>query len=1059
MAIQDVAEVGRGLETGDVAPAERRALATWLREAVTAEIAALEAGGGAQKHELLAGQLLDSLGPQQAVYAFVVADALRIPEDSSGRLAVGNMEYEASVVGMQGNRVTVQVTSRDVVPPSISRGILTIDETQLLRKLGEALDNATTNDGLTPAAVNVFHPNGHTLERVDLPTTPELAKLVGETRTVVEQACGSRITYIWGPPGTGKTYAIAHLVAALVERGDRVLVTSHTNAAVDSALYAAIKTEENSEGPLARHDVLAKGHLIRLGRTMDAKVPTSVLLEGAVEERSKLLQQRIAELDAQAKPFADRRAQCRAALREWEALDQVERQLDGARKAVTAAETNRSRAKSSLDRQKAVVQEANGSIEKAQGAWFGRKGKVARAEQALAVAQRKVASAEQQLRAVEARWGEALRLTEELDKDAAERRRRCSTLPAVEGLRVDDADLQERLRLIDSEREELRDEIGHLVDRVLGEAQVIFATLTKLYMGREINEQKFDVVIIDEISMALPPLVFLSAGKGERVVLVGDFKQLPPIVRGKNEVSQSRLGKDMFHRAGVAVEGEPSRSSRVLTRLMTQRRMLPPIADLARHLAYGPGGIEDDLSVMRRASPDWMSFLPESPLVVVDTADLHCWSGKQAQTMSRFNLYSATLSVELAAIAAAHMPPPSSADRPPVGIVTPFAAQRRLLTKLVNEMDLSKWVLAGTVHTFQGSEAELIIFDAVLDEPYWTAGLVTPKLAPELVRDLNVAVTRARSKFVLVASSEWMNQRAKPATALGMMWSFMKDHADLVSALELVEETFTRRVSTASQTSGGWTVPLKGDAPKHELLDEDSFFPRFFDDIDAADETVFGLAPFFGEYRWPQVEPHIAAALDRGVEVTLVTPPLSETKNRGYVDGVVGHLRRLGAVVVHASGLHGKDLIIDKRIVYTGSLNWCSHRGNSEIMHRTDSAALAASVLNFLQARYFRQAAVHEDGTARRCPKCGGETQIVSQLRQRGVWDHQPLKVGCTNPKCRSYLVDLDQRTPFAAVPRCERDGRTKYRRVKAGRGERWKCPKHPKECTQHKVVPGDPLK
>ncbi|RKD97951.1 AAA domain-containing protein [Halopiger aswanensis] len=73
----------------------------------------------------------------------------------------------------------------------------------------------------------------------------------------VTKAVGAKdCALIHGPPGTGKTYTIARAIRAMVERGERVLLSAFTNRAVDNALEALL---EQLEG------VIDEERIVRVG--------------------------------------------------------------------------------------------------------------------------------------------------------------------------------------------------------------------------------------------------------------------------------------------------------------------------------------------------------------------------------------------------------------------------------------------------------------------------------------------------------------------------------------------------------------------------------------------------------------------------------------------------------------------------------------------------------------------------------------------------------------------------------------------------------------------------
>ena len=111
-------------------------------------------------------------------------------------------------------------------------------------------------------------------------------------------AATSSVTYIWGPPGTGKTVTMGSLVAALASLGQKVLLVSNTNLAVDTALeqcldrYTAATTL--TDGVMLRLGEMVKGELverysdhIELGRVVERATEP---LRRELEQASQLLQ-------------------------------------------------------------------------------------------------------------------------------------------------------------------------------------------------------------------------------------------------------------------------------------------------------------------------------------------------------------------------------------------------------------------------------------------------------------------------------------------------------------------------------------------------------------------------------------------------------------------------------------------------------------------------------------------------------------------------------------------------------------------------------------------------
>ena len=101
---------------------------------------------------------------------------------------------------------------------------------------------------------------------------------------------------------------------------------------------------------------------------------------------------------------------------------------------------------------------------------------------------------------------------------------------------------------------------------------------------------------------------------------------------------------------------------------------------------------------------------------------------------------------------------PRSGDREAsIFIITPFKRVQYAIESLLRKHDLEDRIACGTIHAFQGREADIVM--VVLGSAAGEAGRATRDWASSRPNILNVALTRARSRVhVLGSVTDWSSQ-------------------------------------------------------------------------------------------------------------------------------------------------------------------------------------------------------------------------------------------------------------------------------------------------------------
>ncbi|BCB81233.1 hypothetical protein GCM10022251_62750 [Phytohabitans flavus] len=643
---------------------------------------------------------------------------------------------------------------------------------------------------------------------------------------------------VLGPPGTGKTRTIVEIARAAAARGERVLVASQGNTAVDNVVekLPAVLT------------VIRVGNEERIGNAVMHKTLASaaVALQKRVLSKSDAMAQRLAPWSSEPSPAtgwlrrlddaltaaANARSAHAAAVESHQAavtgvenrfaplVEQSRLAWDVARKEEATLSAQVQKLTTQLQRDQDRVTGLLGFVYR----WrAGRRQKrlaelTPRADQARAVlaqAHQTFTSRTAELRravtedpAVRHAAGQVTAATDILSRaqdGASEPARRYARLlagvvpvpPVPEG--IDEllafADwcrrlhpmLQNRARLLQDWRQKLTEPSEQLHAELIRYADVIGATCIGVGVQKNlISDLEFDLVIIDEagqipLASTLVPLVH-----ARRAVLVGDHRQLPPFV--DDEVRQWLQRRDP-----ATSGGDPAQLTDLLTRsaferlitrapaahqvlLDRQRRMPQVLADFVSAQFY-----EGKLGTDTKPGPPSPVF--RSPLALIDTADLPPRERTERrrsrsetwQVAGCDNVAEANLVLDLVQWYARH--------GREWAVIAPYKAQVALLAQRLRAM-LGETAIVdriGTVDTFQGRECDIVLYSFTRSNDAGRVGFLSE------LRRLNVAVTRAREQLILIGDFSTLVRAQDPGFRVlaSNLLAYVQRHGDVVPSRQL----------------------------------------------------------------------------------------------------------------------------------------------------------------------------------------------------------------------------------------------------------------------------------
>ena len=286
------------------------------------------------------------------------------------------------------------------------------------------------------------------------------------------------------------------------------------------------------------------------------------------------------------------------------------------------------------------------------------------------------------------------------------------------------------------------------------------STVTTANATPELFQLKnFDTIIVDEAAQILESHIIGLLSKTTRFIMIGDEKQLPAVTSISekellvdnellNNIGLENLGDSLFERL---LRISKLNNWKNFAMLEEQSRMNFEIMQLANNLFY-EGKLKES-SFVKNDFP-----LENFASKYFSDCENCIFINSEIENNSKINL--SEIEIILDFILEIKNIFGEKFNSKTLGIISPWRMQCNEILNRLNSED-KKLITVDTVERFQGSEREIIIFSTATNNIYQLDLLSeTKEIGGCFVdRKLNVAITRAKQKFILLGNKKLLSQK------------------------------------------------------------------------------------------------------------------------------------------------------------------------------------------------------------------------------------------------------------------------------------------------------------